>query len=1383
MRWKNVKVYGEDVGSRAQSDISTVISDLYKSVQGIWRRNPQKEILHGIDGVLNEGEMLLVLGGPGSGCTTLLKTLAGHHGGYSKKKGVIRCSGISITKVMERFRGSVVYNGAVESHFPELTVGQTLDFAAKTKTPHRRIDGISRAEYAARITDIIGTAFGLRHTFQTRVGNDFIRGVSGGERRRVTIAEMLMTRASVTCWDNPTRGLDSSTSLEFAQALRVATNLTGNVSISALYQPGEALAEIYDKVTLLYQGYQIWFGEIDDARKYFTEIGFEALPRQTTAEFLISITDPKSARVRMGYQHRVPRNAEEFVKIWKSSAAYKHMLTEFNEQEQRFPEDDEESYQRLKDHQVVEKTPFTRNHSAYTLNLGMQFLITLNRGYQRLVGNWIYYLVMTTTMVVIPIIIGSMFYNIPEDASGFISRGGMIFFSLLFNVIINFAETSAQFAQRPIVEKQNSYAMYHPFVDSLATGVVQYPLKLFNIAMFSAIVYFVAHLKREAGPLFIFMAFTYIISISMTGLFRTIAIFVNSMETALACTGLAMLPLAIYSGYVIPRPSMHPWFKWISYINPVYYANEAQMAVEFHGRRAPCTTLVPSGPGYEHVKLANQVCAVVGAKPGQAFVSGDEYVKLSFDFEYAHVWRNLGVCIAFFVLFTITSALAVEYKKSASTKSEFLVFRKTTKVSSKVSGNPRKRDIEQPHRGVELDVITEEKRESIAIERSDDIFCWRNLCYDIEIKGVPRRLLDNVQGFVEPGTLTALVGASGAGKTTLLNVLAQRVSMGVISGDMLVNGSPLDKSFQRRTGYVQQQDVHLAELTVRESFRFSALLRQGKEVPVSEKYAYVENIIAALGMQHYADAVIGTAEEGLSAEKRKRITIGLELVAKPTLLLFLDEPTSGLDSQSATSIMKFLRELANAGQAILCTIHQPSATLFEEFDRLLVLSRGGKTAYFGDLGQNSKIATDYFERHGAPPCEPTANSAEYILDVVGAGATQTAMADWAEVWKSSPECAAVTSRIRAIRAPRLQNKFQGIDSKFQFNKRIDPDGKMEADKTTDFATSWFTQFFAVQKRCFQHAWRSPVYLNSKFLINLFGGLFLGFTFYQENTSIQGLQNKTFAVFMILLLCLILIVLLQPRLLVIRDLYEVRERHSKMYHWTTFVIANIIVEIPFNFVISSVGFICWYFPVGWYRDSAVTPGRGLFIWFIFMLYQIYHTTFAQAIAMVCPNADTAAMMTILFYTFILAFNGVVQPLASLVKFWHFAYYVSPFTWLVSAMMSTGTHDVPVRCSAAEINIFQPPKGMSCGKYAGAFANGTMAALYNPKAMKNCEFCRFGIADAYLTAVHISYDDRWRNAAFMAAYIVFNICLFFITFYCHANGVKSVFGGMGKLFKKK
>jgi ATP-binding cassette, subfamily G (WHITE), member 2, PDR len=130
-------------------------------------------------------------------------------------------------------------------------------------------------------------------------------------------------------------------------------------------------------------------------------------------------------------------------------------------------------------------------------------------------------------------------------------------------------------------------------------------------------------------------------------------------------------------------------------------------------------------------------------------------------------------------------------------------------------------------------------------------------------------------------------GVTGAGKTTLLDVLADRTSTGVITGDVIVNGRPRDSSFQRRMGYVQQDDVHLYTATVREALEFSALLRQPASTPKEEKLAYIDTILKTMDMEHYADAVIGVPGEGLNVEQRKRLTIAVEMVAKPELLLFL----------------------------------------------------------------------------------------------------------------------------------------------------------------------------------------------------------------------------------------------------------------------------------------------------------------------------------------------------------------------------------------------------------------------------------------------------------------------------------------------------------------
>jgi ATP-binding cassette subfamily G (WHITE) protein 2 (PDR) len=431
---------------------------------------------------------------------------------------------------------------------------------------------------------------------------------------------------------------------------------------------------------------------------------------------------------------------------------------------------------------------------------------------------------------------------------------------------------------------------------------------------------------------------------------------------------------------------MHPWFKWISWINPVAYAFEGLFVNELHGQRFACSSLVPTGAGYVH-SGNNFVCAVAGAVVGQTTVSGDDYLEAQFQYSYSHIWRNLGFMFAFMFFFLFVYLFATEFNSATSSSAEVLVFRRGHVPKQLVAAEKAaKGDDEAPaSAGVtgangagkdDAELEKEQDDQVQALAPQTDVFTWKDVCYDIKIKGEPRRLLDNVSGWVKPGTLTALMGVSGAGKTTLLDVLAQRVSMGVVTGDMLVSGKPLDESFQRNTGYVQQQDLHLETTTVREALRFSAMLRQPKSVSKREKYEFVEDVIKMLNMQEFAEAVVGVPGEGLNVEQRKLLTIGVELAAKPALLLFLDEPTSGLDSQSSWAIVAFLRKLADNGQAVLATIHQPSAILFQEFDRLLFLAKGGKTVYFGDVGKNSRTLLDYFESNGADKCGDDDNPAE-----------------------------------------------------------------------------------------------------------------------------------------------------------------------------------------------------------------------------------------------------------------------------------------------------------------------------------------------------------------------------------------------------------------------
>lgn len=173
-------------------------------------------------------------------------------------------------------------------HYATLTVAQTLGFALSTKAPgpKARLPGVSRKDFAKEVEQTLLKMLNIEHTANTLVGNEFVRGVSGGERKRVSIAEMMATNSHVQCWDNSTRGLDASTALDFVKSLRIMTDVLGQTVFVTLYQAGEGIYDLFDKVMVLDEGKQVFFGPPSEARAYFENLGYNKLPRQSTADYL-----------------------------------------------------------------------------------------------------------------------------------------------------------------------------------------------------------------------------------------------------------------------------------------------------------------------------------------------------------------------------------------------------------------------------------------------------------------------------------------------------------------------------------------------------------------------------------------------------------------------------------------------------------------------------------------------------------------------------------------------------------------------------------------------------------------------------------------------------------------------------------------------------------------------------------------------------------------------------------------------------------------------------------------------------------------------------------------------------------------------------------------
>jgi len=871
------------------------------------------------------------------------------------------------------------------------------------------------------------------------------------------------------------------------------------------------------------------------------------------------------------------------------------------------------------------------------------------------------------------------------------------------------------------------------------------PYKIGNAIIFNIILYFMANLRREPGPFFFFLLISFFLTLSMSMLFRTMASLSRTLSQALAPATIVILAIITFTGFAVPMQYMPTWCRWIKYINPVAYGFESLLINEFHNRNFTCSTFVPAGAFYNGINSNQYVCDTVGSTPGSNIVNGDAYINSAYQYNYAHKWWNFGATVGFMILFMIIYLVAAELVQAKKSKGEVLVFQRGH-VPAAVAKN-RPDDMEAIAGGpavIESRVIKEE-RVAQTIQRQTTIFHWEDVCYDIKIKGDTRRILDNVDGWVKPGTLTALMGVSGAGKTSLLDVLATRITMGVVTGEMLVDGQLRDQSFQRKTGYVQQLDLHLSTSTVREALRFSALLRQPGHIPRQEKLDYVDEVIKVLDMDEYADAVVGVPGEGLNVEQRKRLTIGVELAAKPELLLFLDEPTSGLDSQTSWAILDLLEKLAKNGQAILCTIHQPSAMLFQRFDRLLLLKNEGQTVYYGEIGENSSTMINYFVGNGAPPCPKNANPAEWMLEVIGAAPGHHTDQDWFDVWRRSPEYTEVKRELR------------------QF-KQVHPStaSTMARDKACfrEFAAPFWIQMSEVQKRVFQQYWRTPSYVYSKAVLCVSSALFIGFAFFNAPLTEQGLQNQMFAIFMLLTIFSQLVQQIMPHFLTQRALYEVRERPAKTYSWKVFMLSNIIAELPYQTIMAVIMYFCWYYPTGMYRNAIPTNTvheRGALMFLLILAYLIFTSTFAHMAMAAAKDAETGGNFANLMSSFSLIFCGVLAGPKILPGFWIFMYHLSPFTYIVSAVMSTGLANTNVTCASNEYLTFDPQPGMTCAQYMQPYITEAGGYLQNPDAISDCSFCTTSSTNTFLESINSSYSTAWRNFGILWAYVAFNVAM--------------------------
>jgi ATP-binding cassette subfamily G (WHITE) protein 2 (SNQ2) len=556
--WKNLTVQGVGADAAINENAGSQFNIPYLIKE---KRTPQplRTILENSHGCVKPGEMLLVLGRPGAGCTTLLKMLANRRLGYASVEGDVKFGTLD-HKEAAQYRGQIVMNTEEELFFPSLTVGQTIDFATRMKVPSNLPASRSNAEeYQRETKDFLLRSMGIAHTHETKVGNEFVRGVSGGERKRVSIIETLATRGSVYCWDNSTRGLDASTALGYTKAIRAMTDIFGLASIVTLYQAGNSIYNLFDKVLLIDEGKQLYYGPMKEARPFMEELGFVCNDGANVADYLTGVTVPTERKIREGFEATYPRTGDSIRAEYKKDPIHAAMLAEYD-----YPTTDiaKERTKAFREIIQQEKHKSLPKKSPLTVSFYTQVRAAVTRQYQILWGDKATFIIKQASTLAQALIAGSLFYNAPPNSAGLFVKSGALFFALLFNSLLAMSEVTSSFSGRPVLAKHKGFALYHPAAFCIAQIAADIPVLLIQISHFSLVLYFMVGLKMDAASFFTFWILIFATTMCMTALFRAIGAGFSTFDGASKVSGFMISAMIMYTGYMIQKPSMHPWFVW-----------------------------------------------------------------------------------------------------------------------------------------------------------------------------------------------------------------------------------------------------------------------------------------------------------------------------------------------------------------------------------------------------------------------------------------------------------------------------------------------------------------------------------------------------------------------------------------------------------------------------------------------------------------------------------------------------------------------------------------------------------------------------------------------------------------------------------------------------
>lgn len=1272
------------VGSRSLPTIPNFTLNMLEAFLGFLRIFPNRKkplsILNDVSGILKPCRMTLLLGPPGSGKTSLLLALAGKLDSELRVSGSVTYNGHTLDEFVPQRTSA--YISQHDLHIGEMTVRETMDFSGRCQGVGTRYDmlvELSRREKQAGIkpdpdidvfmkaiavegqetslvTDYILKILGLDICADTIVGDDMRRGISGGQKKRVTTAEMLVGPARALFMDEISTGLDSSTTFQIVKCLRQSVHVLDATTFVSLLQPAPETYDLFDDIVLLSEGQVVYQGPRENVLEFFESMGFNCPERKGVADFLQEVTSIKDQQQYWALKDQPYRYVpvKEFAEAFQSFHVGLKLAEELST-----------PYDKTKSH------PAALTTSRYGVNKKELFKACFSREWLLMRRNSFVYVFKTSQLSVMAFITMTVFLRtkMHRDSadSGNIYMGAL-FFSLITCMFNGFAELSMTIQKLPVFYKQRDLLFFPAWAYALPIWVLRIPISILEAGIWVFFTYYVIGYDPFVGRLFRQYLLLVCVHQMSVALFRFIASVGRNMIVANTFGSFALLMVLLLGGFLLSRHDIKGWWIWGYWISPLMYAQNAISVNEFLGHKW-------NKPA--NLSSTTDTLGVYVLKSRGMFPHGYWY------------WIGVAALVGYTFFFNACFTLALSYLKPLG-KAQSAVSEETLQDNqSNRTGGMVELSARQGSKGKSVAESTSEGRAAEIARRSgvsstgslsdrlgataaatsgrankgmvlpfqplsiafDDICYYVDMPAEMKEQGITEtrlQLLRNVSGAFRPGVLTALVGVSGAGKTTMMDVLAGRKTGGYIEGNISISGFPKNQeTFARISGYCEQNDIHSPQVTIHESLIYSAWLRLGSEVDAPTRMLFVEEVMELVELSSLRDSIVGLpGVTGLSTEQRKRLTIAVELVANPSII-FMDEPTSGLDARAAAIVMRTVRNTVDTGRTVVCTIHQPSIDIFEAFDELFLMKRGGQVIYAGPLGRHSHKLVEYFESiEGVTKITDGYNPATWMLEVSSVAVENRLGIDFAEIYRNSE----LHQRNKAL-IKELSSPAPGAQDLF-------------------FPTLYSQPFLIQCAACFWKQrlsyWRNPQYTAVRFFFTFVCALMFGTIFWRignkrtHQADIFNAMGSMYAA--VLFIGINNSSSVQPLVEIERTVFY-REKAAGMYSALPYAFAQATIEIPYVFFQAAMYSILVYAMMDFQWEAAK------FFWYLFFAFFtfLYFTYYGMMTMSVTPNHNISAIVSSAFYLIWNLFAGFLIPRPKIPVWWRWYYWACPVAWTLYGLV--------------------------------------------------------------------------------------------------------------------